>query len=286
MILAFGANGQLAKSFQEIFKSNDIFYSSSNDLDLLSTKKIIPYIKKVEPSCIINFSAFNKVDDAEKDNTHALKINCDAVSEMALYCFINDVPIIHFSSDYVFDGQKNRPYSETDSCNPINKYGESKLLGERAIIESKAKFLIFRTSFLYSKTNISFPQIIKNLIENNTSMLKGASNIITSPTYSGNLAEALKKILPTFLSQNHGGIFHFSDYGEVSRFEFMRELISIFYENDPSMNAVELSPVKDSFFKLPASRPEFSVLCCKKIFDEFGISQKDWKSSLRESFLN
>ena len=99
MILVFGRNGQLARSFNELYTKDDIFFSSSSDLDLLNTKEIVPYIDQIQPSCIINCSAFNKVDEAEKDATRALKINFEAVAEMSSYSFSNSIPIIHFSSD-------------------------------------------------------------------------------------------------------------------------------------------------------------------------------------------
>jgi len=285
MILAFGSNGQLARSFKEVHKDDDIFYSPSTELDLLNTSEIIPYIESYQPSCIINFSAYNNVDDSEKDDSKALKINFEAVSKMAQYSSSNNIPIIHFSSDYVFDGQKESPYCEEDECGPINKYGMSKFLGERAIIDSNASFLIFRTSFLYSTTNISFPQVIKNLLDKNTRTLHGAKDIITSPTYSGNLAAALSKVLPQFMNKQNSGIYHFSDAGTVSRFEFINELVSIFRENDPSMLPIDLISVEDSFFNLPAKRPKFSSLLCQKILIDFDISQKDWTISLKENFL-
>jgi len=285
MILVFGRNGQLARSFNELYTKDDIFFSSSSDLDLLNTKEIVPYIDQIQPSCIINCSAFNKVDEAEKDATRALKINFEAVAEMSSYSFSNSIPIIHFSSDYVFDGNATEPYSEEDECRPINKYGNSKFLGERAVIDSNAKFLIFRTSFLYSNTNISFPQMIKKLIDENTQTINGVTDMITSPTYSKNLANAVLQSLPSFMQSNDSGIYHFSDSGSVSRFQFIQELISICKENDPLLGSVKLSPVEDSFFQLPAKRPKFSTLLCKKILHDFDIPQQDWKLSLQDCFL-
>jgi dTDP-4-dehydrorhamnose reductase len=284
MILAFGSSGQLSQSFQKIYTKNDILFSSTNDLDLIKSEDIIPYIDTIKPSCIINFSAFNKVDDAEKNDSDALKINYEAVSKMASYSYANSIPIIHFSSDYVFDGNQDFPYHEDDECGPINKYGISKFLGERAIIDSNAQFLIIRTSFLYSRTSVSFPQIIKKMIENNSEKLYGATDIITSPTYSGNLAEALLQVLPTFIESNDRGIYHFSDAGEVSRFDYMNELINILRQANPSIKPIQLIPVKDAFFNLPAKRPLYSALSCQKIFNDFNVPQKSWKSALRECF--
>ena len=201
MILAFGSGGQLSKSFQKIYSKNDILFSSTNDLDLRKSDDIIPYIDKIKPSCIINFSAFNKVDDAEKNDLNALKINHEAVSKMAFYSHSNSIPIVHFSSDYVFDGNQDFPYQENDECNPVNKYGISKFLGERAIIDSNAQFLIIRTSFLYSKTSVSFPQLIKKMIENidigGPSMLRSSSKnfkhvtVVPSPKYYNEFMEEL-----------------------------------------------------------------------------------------------
>lgn len=284
MILVFGSGGQLSKSFQRIYAENDIFFSSRNDLDLTKSDDIIPYIDKFNPSCIINFSAFNKVDDAEKNDSNALKINHEAVSKMASYSYSNSIPIVHFSSDYVFDGNQDFPYHENDDCNPINKYGISKFLGERAIIDSNAQFLIIRTSFLYSRTSDSFPQVIKKMIENNVEKLYGATDIVTSPTYSENLAEALLQILPTFIESNDRGIYHFSDAGEVSRYQYMNELINILRQANPFMKPIQLIPVEDAFFNLPAKRPLYSALSCKKIFDDFNISQKNWRSALMQCF--
>ena len=284
MILAFGSGGQLSKSFQRIYPKNDILFSSTNDLDLRKSDDIISYIDKIKPSCIINFSAFNKVDDAEKNDTDALKINYEAVSKMAFYSHSNSIPIVHFSSDYVFDGNQDFPYQENDECNPVNKYGISKFLGERAIIDSNAQFLIIRTSFLYSKTSVSFPQLIKKMIENNAEKLYGATNIVTSPTYSENLAEVLLQLLPNFIESNDRGIYHFSNAGEVSRFEYINELVAIFSQANPSMKPVQVIPVEDSFFNLPAKRPKYSVLSCQKIFNDFNISQTNWRSALMDCF--
>ena len=165
-ILLLGSNGQLGSYLSKNLKTNSkyiIIKSTNYKINLICIKKKIKILNKIKPNVIINCSAYTNVDEAEKNKKMALRMNFSLVSYLSKYCKINDIKLVHFSTDYVFYG-KNKLYTETDKCNPINYYGLTKLLGEKAIQQSNCKHVIFRISWLISGHKKSFLKKVEGLI--------------------------------------------------------------------------------------------------------------------------
>ena len=165
-IILFGANGQLGKSFKYYLskEKNLKFYAfTKNQLNILNKTKLCNIVKKIRPIYIINCAAYTKVDKCEKNKKIANQINYIGVKNLSNLCKKLDITLIHFSTDYVYDGKKSYPYNENDKCNPINVYGLSKLKGEKVIINNNQKYIIIRLSWLFSKyDNSNFVNFIKN----------------------------------------------------------------------------------------------------------------------------
>lgn len=283
LILVIGKHGQLAKCFRKL--KPDACFLSSQQINFCETKKIQDILSLYKPAVICNFSAFNNVDDAEKNNNNNL-INSEAMLELGKFSKTRKIPIIHISTDYVFDGIKGN-YSEEDQTNPINEYGLAKLNGEQKLLESSYSCLIIRTAWLYSRFKNNFlEKIILNIIDGKE--LSGADDCIGSPTSASSLAGAINKIIPKYLNDlSLGGIYHFANQGSTSRYELIKEIQNLFIHNSSKEYVpLKITKVKNSFFNLPAKRPHNTSLNSDKILATFDIEPSDWKEELNKEIIN
>ncbi len=281
MITLLGKNSQLSKCLVDKIKY-PIDVLSSNDIDLRDHKEIEVVLKKFSNKILINCSAFNDVEDAES-NQDAYKINHIGVQQIAKFCAANNIVFIHISTDFLFDGKKGL-YIETDSTNPINHYGESKALGEFAIQKLCKKYIIIRTSWLYShlETKNNFLSKIKSLALKDNQVLFGADDIIGSPTSSLNLAEAINKILESLDAYDFSlNLFHFSDVGSISRYRFLTEIIKKLNIKFNLSNSVQ--PIQNSYFNLSAPRPNNTSLDSTLFSETFKFRSQDWKKALHKT---
>lgn len=283
LILVIGKHGQLAKCFRKL--KPDACFLSSQQINLCEIKKIQEILSLYKPSVICNFAAFNNVDEAENNNNNNL-INSEAMRELGKFSMARKIPIIHISSDYVFDGSKGN-YLEEDRANPINQYGLAKLNGERNLLESSYSCLIIRTAWLYSRFKNNFlEKIILNIIDKKE--LSGADDCIGSPTSASSLASAINKIIPKYLNDlSLGGIYHFANQGSASRYELIQEIHNLFIKNSSKKYMpLEITKVKNSFFNLPAKRPHDTSLNSDKILTTFDIMPSNWKEELNKEIIN
>lgn len=283
LILVIGKHGQLAKCFREL--EPDACFLSSQQINLCETKKIQDILSLYKPSVICNFAAFNNVDEAENNNNNNL-INSEAMRELGKFSMAGKIPIIHISSDYVFDGSKGN-YLEEDRANPINQYGLAKLNGERNLLESSYSCLIIRTAWLFSRFKNNFlEKIILNIIDKKE--LSGADDCIGSPTSASSLASAINKIIPKYLNDlSLGGIYHFANQGSASRYELIQEIHNLFIKNSSKKYMpLEITKVKNSLFNLPAKRPHDTSLNSDKILTTFDIKPSNWKEELNKEIIN
>jgi dTDP-4-dehydrorhamnose reductase len=283
LILVIGKHGQLAKCFRKL--KPDACFLSSQQINLCEIKKIQEILSLYKPSVICNFAAFNNVDEAENNNNNNL-INSEAMRELGKFSMAGKIPIIHISSDYVFDGSKGN-YLEEDRANPINQYGLAKLNGERNLLESSYSCLIIRTAWLYSRFKNNFlEKIILNIIDKKE--LSGADDCIGSPTSASSLASAINKIIPKYLNDlSLGGIYHFANQGSASRYELIQEIHNLFIKNSSKKYMpLEITKVKNSFFNLPAKRPHDTSLNSDKILTTFDIMPSNWKEELNKEIIN
>ena len=283
LILVIGKHGQLAKCFRKL--DPDACFLSSQQINFCETKKIQDILSPYKPAVICNFSAFNNVDDAENNNNNNL-INSEAMLELGKFSMTRKIPIIHISTDYVFDGIKGN-YLEDDQTNPINEYGLAKLNGERNLLESSYSCLIIRTAWLYSRFKNNFlEKIILNIIDKKE--LSGADDCIGSPTSASSLARAINKIIPKYLNDlSLGGIYHFANQGSASRYELIQEIHNLFIKNSSKKyTPLEITKVKNSLFDLPAKRPHDTSLNSDKILTTFDIKPSNWKEELNKEIIN
>lgn len=274
-ILVTGANGQLGNEIRVLSKkySNlDFIFTDVEELDLINKERVDNFFNSNQISWIINCAAYTAVDKAEEDYDLAYKINVEAVENLVNKAKEYNIPIIHISTDFVFDGQKNTPYFEDDITNPINQYGKTKLEGEK-IVETYEHGIIIRTAWLYSTFGNNFVKtIIKKAEEQNS--LKVVFDQIGSPTYAKDLAEFILLIVNK--EYNHKNIFHFSNEGVASWYDFACSIIEYY--------GIEcnIEPVFSEEFITKANRPKYSVLSKKKVKEVFKIRVPYWRDSLKE----
>lgn len=274
-ILVTGANGQLGQCLQKHSKKypNFIFlFCSSKELDITSKVDLEVYFQNHEIDYCINAAAYTNVEQAENEKEKAFLVNAEGAENIAAICKANNAILIHISTDYVFNGKANEPYKETDEVEPINVYGASKLKGEEGITSILNEHFIFRTSWLYSEFGHNFYNTIQRKADE-----KAELNITTSqlgtPTNANDLAEYILDIINS--GSTDYGIYHFSNEGEATWYDFAEEILDYSEKRD----RVILN--KTGFFKTLAERPEYSVLSKEKVINHFGPI-KDWRISLHQ----
>ena len=273
-VLVIGSDGQLGLEFQKISKSYDSlswFFSTIKTLDLLKLDSISSSLNDINPSVIINCAAYTSVDKSETESELADIINHKAVDIISKWTSDNNKKLIHFSTDYVFDGLSKTPLNENSFTNPVNEYGLSKLKGEQVCLLNDPTSIIIRTSWLYSSFGNNFVKTIIELMKKNNT-LKVVNDQIGSPTYAYDLAKVIVKIIMYFKTKS--GLFHYSNEGEISWFEFAR-LIREFYKLD-----CEIIGVSSDEFKTLAKRPKYSLLDKSKIKKTFNLEIPNYKQSL------
>ncbi|MBT4764947.1 dTDP-4-dehydrorhamnose reductase [bacterium] len=281
-ILVTGKNSQLGKSIHKLVantkKTDDLVFVGREELDLNSESDISHYFNNNDKfDIIINCAAYTQVDKAEKEVELANQINHLAVKQLANISNKQKIRLIHISTDYVFDGESNKPYMETDKTNPINVYGKTKLSGEKALQEAMpTNAIIIRTSWVYSEFGNNF---VKTMLE--LGKQRGELNIvgdqIGSPTYAADLAEVILKIIDNKNYQDKEWltkIYHYSNEGEISWYEFAKEIFKM-TKIDCKVNSI----TTDEYPTL-ANRPKDSVMNKGKIMKEFDMEILNWKNSL------
>lgn len=266
-IVIFGKNGQLGKEFAKRLSDKNPVLLDIDDLDITDTLKVLDFVKHTGPELIINCTAYNFVDKAETDFISAFKTNALGVRNLALAAEKYKAKLVHFGSDYVFDGKKEGLYTEEDTPNPVNEYGKSKLAGEVFLSEICEDALIFRVSWLYGRGEQNF---IHKLVSwaNNNSTLKIAYDEISVPTSAITVADITLKAL----EKNLTGLYHLTNSGYASRYEWAREIFTI--------KKIDkfIYPVSGEIFNLPAKRPNFSAMSNGRLSEYFEIPH--WKDAL------
>ena len=254
------------------------------EVDLVDADGVRNQIQSVEPDVLINTAAYTAVDQAESERDVVEKINAIAPGIMAEESHDLGAIFLHYSTDYVFDGKKGKPYLESDLPNPINVYGETKLAGEKAVQQVGGDYFIFRTSWVYSTRKESFVTKVLDWARKNKE-LRIVSDQVGSPTWCRTLAETTAQWLALVLSKeeswrkSRSGIYHLAGDGAVSRYEWAEKILQLDpYREEQVM--VSLKPVLSDEFPAPANRPEFSALDCSLFQNEFGIFWSDWLTSL------
>lgn len=277
VVLVTGANGQLGQSLQFIagnYPEIDFVFCDSKMLDITQKEDINLVFNKIKPDFCINTAAYTAVDKAESEPEKAFEINVIGVRNLAEVCLDFKTKLIHVSTDFVFDGAKKTPYAEDDSTNPKSVYGQTKLDGEKAVQAILKDYFIIRTSWVYSQFANNFMKTMLRLGAERDH-LSVVDDQIGTPTNAVDLAEALIKIIKS--DKKAYGIYHFSNEGSCSWFDFAQKIFEI------NKVTIDLQPIPTTQFPTPAERPKFSVLDKTKIKSVFGIAIKTWEESLNKT---
>lgn len=274
-ILISGSSGQLGSELKELVPQYPQFsfvFLDRNVLPLEDEGAMRKAFEQHHPDFFINCAAYTAVDKAESEQDLANKINGEAVGTLAAISKEFGTKLIHISTDYVFSGQASAPLKETDGVDPVNAYGASKLLGEKLAIQSNPESIIIRTSWVYSFYGKNFVKTMMQLMGEKES-IGVVNDQIGSPTYAADLAQAIMQIILSGKWQP--GIYHFSNDGVISWFDFAEEIKSLIN------SSCLVSPLDTAQFPTPAKRPGYSVMDKTKIQETFGVQLKPWKESLR-----
>ena len=275
MILVFGKSGQVATDLQ---RSKDVMALSREDVDLLKLQHCIDTIRNYAPQAVINAAAYTAVDEAEKDEHTATIINGDAPMAMAQGCAELGIPLVHISTDYVFDGTGDTPWHPRHHTAPKNAYGRSKLSGESGIRNSGAIYAILRTSWIVSAHGMNFVKKMLQLSKNNVA-LNVVADQIGGPTPANDIAMACLNIAKQLIKDpSKAGTYHFSGYPDVSWAEFA---VAIF---EKAVKPVTVTAVLTENYPTPAVRPFNSRMDCSTTQETFGLTRPDWRIGLRAIF--
>jgi dTDP-4-dehydrorhamnose reductase len=275
-ILVTGANGQLGKELQELsseFLVFDFIFLTREDLSIHDAESVKKAFKKYAPQYCINCAAYTAVDKAETDKENAFLINGEATGILAAVSKEYSTRFIHISTDYVFDGNATAPYTTDAATNPQSVYGKSKLEGEQKAVASNEDAVIIRTAWVYSAFGKNFVKTMLRLMSEKPE-ISVVSDQVGSPTYAADLAKAILDIISS--GNWHPGIYHFSNKGIISWYDFAVAIKELSNSN------CKVNPIPGTAYPTPAKRPSYSVLDTSRITEVYGIEPADWKSSLEK----
>jgi len=285
-ILLFGAMGQLGTQLQRTLSQHgEIFPFDIHNLNLENTGAVREIIRRVGPEVIVNASAYTFVDQAESEVEKAFMVNGNIPGLFADEATKLNAFLIHYSTDYVFDGSKGALYVERDQTNPLSVYGKSKLAGEEAVRAGKANYLILRTSWVYSRNRSSF---VTKVLEwaRKQETLRIVSDQVSNPTWARTLADVTAQLLGKGLDSlvEYCGLYHVAGDGYASRLEWAQKILEL-DPNEQEQKVKELLPALTSDFPTPAQRPLFSALDCSLFRSTFDIALPKWEDALQQAMM-
>ncbi|MCS6812001.1 MAG: dTDP-4-dehydrorhamnose reductase [Cyanobacteria bacterium] len=282
-ILLTGAAGQLGHDLQPVLATvGEVMPVSRDELDLSQPEQVRTKIRDWRPRAIVNAAAYTAVDKAESEADLANTINGTTPTVMAEVAQELHIPLIHISTDYVFDGQKNTPYLEDDTPNPVGAYGKSKLLGEDGVRQACDRHLILRTAWVYGVGGKG--NFVKTMLRlgKEREELRVVVDQVGTPTWTGDLATAIAQLLLGLLQETISpGTYHYTNSGAISWYDFA---VAIFEEAaalDMSLAMQRVVPITTAEYPTPAKRPAYSVLSGKKVSAALGTIPPHWRSALR-----
>lgn len=271
-ILIVGSNGMLGHDLQKALKNNhELILTTSKTLDITDEKQVMDVICENKPDIVINSAAYTDVDGCEENQDVAYAVNGQGVRNLALACKEIDSPLVHISTDYVFNGKNDKPWVEDDEIGPISIYGKSKRKGEEAILEILDKYFIVRTAWLYGINGKNFPKTMLELGKNHSEITVVYDEVGT-PTYTPDLAYGISQLIESDLY----GIYHLTNSGSCSWCEFARYIFEV---ADMDVNVI---PVTASEFARPAPRPSYSVLENKNWVKNGFKPLRNYKEAIKE----
>ena len=276
IIAVTGKNGQLGSELYKLhpaYTNYDWQFTDSRELDLKNPDAITAWFEKIKPDYFVNCAAYTAVDKAEEDKENAYAVNATAVKVIAENCNKFNTALIQVSTDYVFNGNGQKPYLTDESTEPINYYGFSKREGEKQALENNPNTIILRTAWVYSSYGKNFVKTMLHLMSSREE-INVVDDQVGSPTYARDLAKAILDIIGG--GNIHPGVYHFTNEGVISWFDFAVAIRDLAHLN------CKVNPIPTSQFPTPAKRPAYSVLDKSSLQKTFDIELKNWKDSLKE----
>lgn len=271
-ILVFGATGQVGSALRAF---PGVTALTRQDADLMQPEACYEAICARRPAAVINASAYTAVDSAEQEEDQARIVNADSPAVMARACRELGIPLLHISTDYVFDGTGTAPWTEAATPAPLNAYGRTKILGEQAIQSSGCRYAILRTSWVFAPQGTNFVRTMLRLSEGRKE-LKVVNDQIGGPTPAASLAQTLFTMTQEMQNGATGGLYHYAGEPWVSWYDFAHEIFR------QAQREVSLNAVGSDAFPTPAQRPLNTRLDCSRIEADFGIRPPDWKAALKD----
>ena len=280
-ILVLGANGQIGWELCRCLATlGEVVPCTRREVDASDLGALRDFVRSVRPMLVVNAAGYTAVDQAEHDSASAQRLNAEMPGLLAEETLRLGAGLIHYSTDYVFDGTAHTPYREEDPTNPVNRYGESKLAGEQAILATNAAAIVLRTSWVYGLRGHNFLLTIRRL-SSEQSTLRVVSDQHGSPTWSRSIAEATSQIVAQghpdmtgFLNQ-HRGIYHLTSSGQTSWHDFALAILAY-----GGATPVTIEPATTAQYPTTAVRPAYSVLDCSRLFAVFGLRLPKWDEGL------
>lgn len=282
-IMVTGANGQVGTEIIKFFSSSDheVFACTRSTLDCSKLDLVHGVLSEIEPDLIINAAAYTAVDKAEDELALAHVLNAEFVRQLAGYCYLQDIPLIHLSTDYVFDGEKDGSYHETDVPHPLSVYGRSKWEGEQVILSQLKKYIILRVSWVFGEHGKNFVKTILNLAATRNE-LSIVSDQWGKPTSARDIArvlfEMVQKVSDPFF--DCWGIYHYAGQDVTSWYEFAIVFLDMAKKRGFPLTLTRLNPIKTEEYITKAIRPKSSILDTTKIETILGITCHSWKNYL------
>ncbi len=277
-ILITGANGQLGSSLRKRkneFANAECIFTDVEELDLTDEMAVTHFFASEKPDVVINCAAYTAVDKAESDTDNAKMLNADVPGFLGKLCKQHNASMVHISTDYVFSGEANRPYTENDTTNPVSVYGNTKLQGEQNLLNQLPEALILRTSWLYSPYGGNFLKTMLRLGKEKD-QIGVVYDQVGSPTYAGHLADAIIHVMNRWQAKStwEGGIYHFSNQGLCSWYDFAWQIMQ------SSNLTCRVNPVTSDQFPTPAKRPPYSVMSKAAFESRFNYTIPHWQKGL------
>jgi dTDP-4-dehydrorhamnose reductase len=276
-ILVTGSKGQLGneiKKLKDQYPDFNFFFTDIEELDLTNNEAIALWFQNNKPQVVLNCAAYTAVDKAEDDRELSMLVNKTAVSYLAKSCTRHKALLVHISTDYVFDGTNHKPYNEDDKTKPISFYGLTKLEGEVAVEQFCERFIIIRTSWLYSVHGNNFVKTMIRLGKERDS-LGVVFDQVGTPTFAGDLAQAMLEATAQMHDQQVKEIFHYSNEGVISWYDFAKAIME-----DAGINC-QVNAIESKDFPTKTNRPFYSVLNKTKIKTQLNLQVPYWRNSLK-----
>lgn len=281
MFWVVGQHGQLSSAFSRLFKDNNYYFIATDraEVDVTKASDVNHFFDSYPITHVFNASGYTNVEQAEDEWEKAMHLNHDALEILANRCLRSKAKLIHFSTDYVFNGKKKTLYLETDPTCPLNAYGKSKALGEQKLLEILPEALVMRVSWLFGKEGHNFVKTMVDLMKTKES-IKVVSDQVGRPTYTNDVVKIVLRAL------SFSGIYHLCNKEIISWYDFAQDIYRKLKELNVEINCQKIIPIKTCLLPQKARRPSFSALSVEKIEKQLGFEVPSYTSGLRQILMD